>query len=54
MTDFTKSHVFKKMTGFLVTVDILQKGVHGFQEMSAILESFLIKITIIKHEKYYV
>ena len=32
MTDFTKSHVFKKMTGFLVTVDVLQNRGPGFSK----------------------
>ena len=32
MTDFMKSHVFKKMTGFLVTVDILQNRDLRFSE----------------------
>jgi len=32
MTDFTKSHVLKKMTDFLVTVDILQNRDPWFSE----------------------
>ena len=54
MTDFTKSHVFKKMTGFLVTVDILQNRGPRFSENVIHPWKFLNKITIIKYEKHYV